>query len=348
MRHVIMMFHVPSGKCKNGVFVAGLAVLGLVICTASRAVAADGSLAERIAATLAEAVHQQKLYEPMTFSRGVFYSTEEESQRMALMQLHFRKSLQGYERVVELLRRAKSTSPAVPRKLEARALAFSAWGLSGFGAWQTGAAARQIWMAGYLDPLNPDPDVMLASLYHRRAVGILVGRVGDLDQKTGKVHWHNAHPSPAQIALRRHCFLKSAFFAERALRLDPGEPLANFVFWEDLNELKMDSTNIDYYFAKAYENRDRAKPILFHFSPAALWNFSQNLKNDFGTKRQKGSKLPALLAKLETGRWYRRPPALPKLPVNADSPDPPDIDVHLISGNKVPRPLSLKGGAAKK
>ena len=63
MRHVIMMFRVPAELCKSGAFVGGLAVLGLVVCIASRAVAAGRPLADRISATLAEALHQQKLYE---------------------------------------------------------------------------------------------------------------------------------------------------------------------------------------------------------------------------------------------------------------------------------------------
>jgi hypothetical protein len=346
MRHVIMMLRVSAGVCKSVAFVCGLAVLGLTVFIASGAVAAGTPLADRIAAALAAALHQQKLYESMTFTRSA-ESKEKASREMAFMGMHFRKSLQEYERVVELLRQAGSTSAAVPRKLEARALALSAWGLAGYGTWQTGAAGRQIRMAGGLAPSDPDPDVMLASLYYRRAIGILVGRFGSLDQKTGKVRWHNAHCSPAQIALRRHCFLKSAFFAEKALRLNPDEPLANFVLWEDLNVLKMDRGNRSYYFAKAYKNRDHVKPILFHFSPGDLWNFNQNLANDFGTMQQKNSKLPALLSKLETGAWNRRPPALPKLSASADRPDPPDIDVHLISGKNVPRPVSLKTGSAK-
>lgn len=240
---------------------------------------------------------------------------------------HFDAARSYYHRVLALLANAERQGVPLPRHLEERARALSAWALyHNLGDpkhWTFRATAREIMAAGKKYPNGVTPALLLAQLYMRRGRMIPSGFNPVVDARTGRiVRWAVVHPSKLQAELRRHCYLKSAYFAERALRIAPNDPVANKDLWGDLWALGLDRESRDYYFARAYLARKDLDPVLFNFETYLVRNFEWNLSHEMGPG------LHALLAKAKNGRWKSRPPELPRLPPGSESPDPPSIDAY--------------------
>lgn len=325
------VMQIRHGHCAGLVFGLGccLTLLPLFAATPSRG---TGALSKRIERTLQRALRADRLRGaegsypsdlPLVKQQAMFSSEKR----------HFHEALRYYRRVVVLLGEARRSDAALPPRLEERALALSAWALNhNLGdpkKWTFRATARKITAAAKLQPRDPMPDVLLAQLYYRRGRALPSGERPVMDHATGKiVKWIAVRRSRKQIALRRHDFLKSAFFAELALRLDPGNPVANKDLESDLFCLRLDQATRGYYFARAYEGRKRIDPLYFHFESYLLRNFQWNLEHEMGAIHQAGAKLPGLLAKVKSGIWRDHPPELPKLPAEADGSDPAAIDFN--------------------
>jgi hypothetical protein len=311
---------------------AGLTGLcGTAHCAAELPGTAGGTLEQRIRADLRLAL----LADRMRGSETSYPSSLKLKKQRAInaeRAKHFDEARKYYHRVLTLLAQAKSQGTPLPPRLEERALSLSAWALShDLGNprhWTFRSTAREIRAAGEKYPSDATSALLLAQFYMWRGRLIPSGLGPVVDAGTGKiVRWAVVHPSKSQAELRRHCFLKSAYFAIRALRLSPDSPVGNKDLWNDLSALGLDPKNRDYYFARAYLSRKDVNPVFFNFETYLVRNFQWNLDHEMGTG------LHALLAKVKHGQWKSRPPELPRLPPGSDSPDPSSIDILTTMGD---------------
>ncbi len=300
------------GKCRRFAWI-GIGAGLLLQALAGRPI--SGAIDTRIERDLREALAADRrcsadVAHPSTMAparRKAFWTSE---------RANFDSAVSHYRKVARLLAAADRSHRAVPARLAARALALSAWGLFHSGNWPWVRAVAAAEAALRRCRVDATADIIAERLYFQATLLVGVRHVGYFDPRTQKVVWRQANVTPKQAALHRHYLLKSAFYTERALRIAPADPVANYDLFCDLRFLRMAPNTRGYYLAMAWKSRARAKSVYFHFNENLIANFRWNVEGQMAIS-------PAWLTKLKTGSWSKHPPALPPLPPDADSPDPP-------------------------